>query len=838
MGLDLSLGVLATALGSAVLHFLWQGAAIGVIAAIVLVLVDNSRASARYTISCIALASCAAIFLATFAYALVPAGAAGTTIGPLPADFAPAGAPTAPPQAATLPLQLVQGIAGLWIAGVVVLQSRLALQCMMIRRLTMRAVSAPTANWIATFEALKRDLRVSPRVRILRSAAADVPMVAGWVSPVVLVPVSAFASLSPDQLKAVLVHELAHIRRHDHVLNAIQILIETALFFHPVTWWLSNQVRTERENCCDDAAVRSSPHPRIFAEALARLETIRSASPQAALAATGGPLMSRIARIVGTNRPSPNRATAWRAMLAIAAGTVIAATGIAHALSVDDGVQDEKALEILRQYAEVAGAEDQRVRDLYDALIFNGSETQRAFDKHLAKINAELDAAIAAGKITHDQAAQRLEAARRELDVKHHALFAAALHGHDREEAYLAAIRQQFADAVASGHLSREEAHAKMAEAKQRQDLHAKFKAKATEVRDRIHAAIAAGEISPEEGHQKMAEFERDLKIQFEQYEAKKTLAALVDSGEVSQQQAEEHLATLHHRALAEQQKHVAELATAWASLEALAEQKDAASATLARTRESLQRHHQVFADEAADSKKKQHEQHLAVIHEHIAHAIDRGAMTPAEAVKMIDQLKQRVQRMARQKAELAEHRQAIEMAEVQELVDRGEHVRAEQLYLEHVRRIAEHDMEARERAEAAEHKRAVGLAEIKELVDRGEHARAEQMYAEYVSRIAEQDMEARERAEVEARDKAEAERRSIERQRRIATHLVDAGIPRAKARAALGALERIVHEMKEEGKDFKLNERLRGWLVDQGFTNEHIDILVDVARRRVGGTR
>lgn len=833
MGLDLSLGVLATALGSAVLHFLWQGAAIGVIAAIVLVLVDNSKASARYTISCIALASCAVIFLATFAYALVPAGAAGTTIGPLPADFAPSGTPTSPPQAATLPLQLVQGIAGLWIAGVVVLQSRLALQCMMIRRLTLRAVSAPTANWIATFEALKRDLRISPRVRMLRSAAADVPMVAGWVSPVVLVPVSAFASLSPDQLKAVLVHELAHIRRHDHVLNAIQILIETALFFHPVTWWLSNQVRTERENCCDDAAVRSSPHPRIFAEALARLETIRSASPQAALAATGGPLMSRIARIVGTDRPSPHRTTAWRATLAIAAGTVIAASGIAHALSADDEPQDQKALEILRQYAEVAGSEDQRVRYLYDALIFNGSETQQAFDEHLAKINAELDAAIAAGKITHDQAAQRLEAAQRELDVKHHALFAAALHGHDREEAYLAAIRQQFADAVASGHLSREEAHAKMAEAKQRQDLHAKFKAKATEVRDRIHAAIAAGEISPEEGQQKMAEFERDLKIQFEQYEAKKKLAALVESGEVSQQQADEHLAALHHRALAEQQKRAAELAAAKARIGVLKDQHDQLSAEAAQARAAVQRQHQT-----ADSKQRQHEQHLAVIHEHIAHAIDRGAMTPAEAVKMIDQLKQRVESMARQKAELAEHRQAIEMAEVQELVDRGEHVRAEQLYLEHVRRIAEQDARVRERADVAEQRRAIVLAEIQKHVDRGEYALAERLHAEYARRITEQDMEARERAEVEARDKAESERRAAEHQRRIAAYLIDAGIPRAKAQSAMVALERITHGMKGQRKDFKLNERLRGWLVDQGFTNEHIDILVDVARRRVGGTR
>lgn len=828
MGLDLSLGVLATALGSAVLHFLWQGAAIGVIAAIVLVLVDNSRASARYAISCVALASCAVIFLATFAYALVPAGAAGTTIGPLPADFAPAGAPTTPPQAATLPLQLVQGIAGLWIAGVVALQCRLALQCMMIRRLTLRAVSAPTENWIATFEALKRDLRISPRVRMLRSAAADVPMVAGWVSPVVLVPVSAFASLSPDQLKAVLVHELAHIRRHDHVLNAIQILIETALFFHPVTWWLSNQVRTERENCCDDAAVRSAAHPRVFAEALARLETIRIASPQAALAATGGPLMSRIARIVGTDHPTPHRTTAWRATIAIAAGTVIAASGIAHALSAADDTQDQKMLEILRQYAEVAGAEDQRVRDLYDALIFNGSDTQSAFHDHLAKANATLDAAIDAGKISQDQAARHLEAIQRELDLKHHALFLAAVRGQTREEAYIAAVNQEVADALAAGRLSQAEANAKLAEAKQRQDLHAKFMAKTNEVRDRIHAAIDAGEISPEEGHQKMAEFERDLKIQFEQYEAKKKLAALVDSGEVSQQQAEEHLATLHHRALAKQQKRAADLASARARIEVLKDQHDQLSAEAALARAAVQRQHQ-----AADSKQRQHEQHLAVIHEHIAHAIDRGAMTPAEAVKMIDQLKQRVESMARQKAELADRKRAIELAEIQQHVDRGEHVRAEQLYAQHVRRIAEQDTQARDRAKAAEHKRAVELAEIQQLVDRGEHVRAEQMYAEYVRRIAERDMEAQDRAEVEARDKAEAER-----QRRITSYLVDAGIPRAKARSALVAIDRITHGMKEQGKDFKLNQRLRGWLVDQGFTDEHIDTLVNVARRRVGGTR
>lgn len=789
MGLDLSLSALATALGSAVLHFLWQGAAIGVVAAFALALADKSRASARYWISCIALASCALAFVSTLGYALVPASITAGSSVPLPATPTPELLATVSSGGSSIPHQLIHGIAWLWITGVAVLQARLFAQCLMARRLTRHAVSSPSASWIEAFGALKHELRISPKVRLLRSATAEVPMVVGWLTPVVLVPMSAFASLTPEQLRAVLVHELAHIRRHDHVLNAIQIFIETALFFHPVTWWLSNQIRTERENCCDDAAVRSSPHPRVFAEALARLETIRSASPQAALAATGGPLMSRIARIVGTNHPTAQRATAWRATLAIAAGTIVAATGIAHALSADDGAQDQRALEIVRQYAEIAGAEDQRVRDLYDALIFNGSETQHAFDEHLAKINAELDAAIDAGKISHDEAARHLQAAQHELEAKHHALFTASVLGQTADEARLAMLRQQVADAVAAGRLSREQAQAKLAEARERQGLHAKFMAKTAEIRTKIHAAIDAGEISPEEGQQKMAEFERDLKIQFEHYEAKKKLAALVATGEVSQQQADEHLIALHHRAQAEHQKQAAELAAVKAGLETLAKHDDRANATIARTRDALQWYYQGLAVQATEPKQ-QHEHHLAVIHEHIAHAIDRGAMTPAEAVKMIDQLKQRVEKLARVKAEIADQKRANE------------------------------------------------LAKVEALTLRGDLARAEQLYAELLHRTAQEEAEARDRAEVEARDRAEAERRSVEQQQRLAAYLIEAGIPREKVPSALGALERIAYEMKEEGKDFELNARLRGWLEDKGLTDENIDTLIDVARRRVGGTR
>ena len=83
----------------------------------------------------------------------------------------------------------------------------------------------------------------------------DVPTVIGWLRPVVLVPASALAGMTPQQLEAILAHELAHIRRHDYLVNLLQTLVETLLFYHPAVWWLSRRIRIERENCCDDLAV-------------------------------------------------------------------------------------------------------------------------------------------------------------------------------------------------------------------------------------------------------------------------------------------------------------------------------------------------------------------------------------------------------------------------------------------------------------------------------------------------------------------------------------------------------------------------------------------------------
>jgi uncharacterized protein (TIGR03435 family) len=106
------------------------------------------------------------------------------------------------------------------------------------------------------------------------------------------------SGLSPRQVEAILAHELAHIRRHDFAINLLQTLAETILFYHPAVWWLSARIRTEREHCCDDVAVAVSGDAAEYAAALAELASWSLGQQGLAMAATGGPLVDRVRRLL------------------------------------------------------------------------------------------------------------------------------------------------------------------------------------------------------------------------------------------------------------------------------------------------------------------------------------------------------------------------------------------------------------------------------------------------------------------------------------------------------------------------------------------------------------
>jgi beta-lactamase regulating signal transducer with metallopeptidase domain len=151
-----------------------------------------------------------------------------------------------------------------------------------------RAASPGDGEWTGRIAVLGGRMGLSSRVRVLSSALVRVPCAVGALHPVILVPVGVLAGLSPNQLEAILAHELAHIRRHDYLANLLQTCVETVLFYHPAVWWVSGRVRAEREHCCDDAAVRVCGDAVSYARALATLEAFRGASGLA-MAASGGP---------------------------------------------------------------------------------------------------------------------------------------------------------------------------------------------------------------------------------------------------------------------------------------------------------------------------------------------------------------------------------------------------------------------------------------------------------------------------------------------------------------------------------------------------------------------
>jgi len=285
-------------LGWTLVHFLWQGLLIAAVVRAALALMDESSAQTRYLSACLGLLAMVGAPVAT-ATLLWPS--AGT-----PAEAAAQGAVVWPVVTVTAsdrfePLMpwLVMG----WAAGVLICCGRLLGGWMMLERMKHSASIAVADELSLLLDGLARRMRVSRPVRLAGSALVQFPVVIGWLRPVILIPPAAIAGLSPEQLEAVLAHELAHIRRWDALVNMIQRVVESLLFYHPAVWWLSGRIRQERENCCDDAAAEICGSALGYAKALHELESRRGA-PALALAATGGDLAARIRRLLGGAPPA------------------------------------------------------------------------------------------------------------------------------------------------------------------------------------------------------------------------------------------------------------------------------------------------------------------------------------------------------------------------------------------------------------------------------------------------------------------------------------------------------------------------------------------------------
>ena len=378
---------LTRALGWTLLHSLWQGALVAAVLAGALLLLRRHRAELRYAASAGALALIVALAGLTFGLYFnsspvdkLPSGMAGlqnpsaisrqqlqapatkaatatkaTRASVAVASLATlmpavaAGAAASPAALATassllaaslryfdnhLPLLVL-----LWLVGLLAMSLRLLGGLLYVQRLRRFRVRPLPAVWQQRLASLKARAGVRRPVALLESALVRVPLVVGHLRPVILLPLGTVAGLSPAYLEAILAHELAHVLRRDYLVNLLQTVAEALFFYHPAVWFVAGCVRTERENCCDDAATALVGGDALrLAGALTALaewsqSAVMPAAPRLALAAFNRPgaLLLRVRRLVQRRPAAPTLAEGLLAGLLMLGGLGLLGSTVALA---------------------------------------------------------------------------------------------------------------------------------------------------------------------------------------------------------------------------------------------------------------------------------------------------------------------------------------------------------------------------------------------------------------------------------------------------------------------------------------------------------------------------
>jgi beta-lactamase regulating signal transducer with metallopeptidase domain len=289
-------------------------------------------------------------------------------------------------------------LVSLWLAGMALFSLRPVWGLWMQWRLRRVGLSPVPASVAQCLDDLARRLGLRRTVGIAQSVRVGAPMAVGYLRPLILLPGCVLTGLSAAQLEALLAHELAHIRRHDWLVNAFQLLVETVFFYHPAVWWLSRQIRQERENCCDDLAVLLVGDRGTVGRMLLALEELREQTPALSLAATGGNLLGRVRRVVAKGRQPEPPGREWlpAAVLLLLAGL----GGAAWAMSA--GTADTK---------NPPPAAPTTAAPVATAKSSDRSESKRDAKNHVSPIAKTLDVRRITGRVVDSQG-QPVKAAR------------------------------------------------------------------------------------------------------------------------------------------------------------------------------------------------------------------------------------------------------------------------------------------------------------------------------------------------------------------------------------------------------------------------------------------
>ncbi|MDX2367241.1 MAG: M56 family metallopeptidase [Colwellia sp.] len=317
-----------TSLSLTLLHFLWQGLLVAAVLKSALLIFNNHKPQVRYALSALAMSVNLLLPIITFA---VIYQTESSPVNPIANSLVlsefiqelkqPDAFFSYNELMALLP-SLLPYIALFWLATITLLAGKLLLEVYNVNNLPQQNTVAPSQKLQARFNELAKQIQLTITPRLLISLKVEVPMAIGWLKPVVLLPASMVSGLSTPQLEMLLLHELAHIRRHDYLVNFFQTLVEILLFFHPAVHWVSTQMRNEREYCSDDIAVQHCGDAVAYAHTLADTASLCTKThhhtiPDMAMAASGGDLKQRVIRLVDHHCAPKNNISKWFASVTI-----------------------------------------------------------------------------------------------------------------------------------------------------------------------------------------------------------------------------------------------------------------------------------------------------------------------------------------------------------------------------------------------------------------------------------------------------------------------------------------------------------------------------------------
>ena len=328
-------GDIIRALGWALLHSVWQALIIFTCLQVVLKIWPMASAKIKHNL---AYTSLLGIF-AWFVYTLVQQIQSiqkityqNIVIAILP-DQLPANGQVGPVElTATQQIQTwIPGIeayfpflVGFYLLGMLVMFVKMSVDLLQIKQLKNNYILHLEPALAEQLAAVISKVSLPKKVKVRISEKIQVPMMVGCLKPIILLPLAMLTKLQSSQLEALILHELAHIKRNDYILNIFQSIIETILFFNPFVRWISNYIRTEREHCCDDIVVNSNVKPLHYAKALVVLEENRLPGNLLAMAAAGNQqhLFHRIKRIMEMKTKQLNYTQRLLALTIVATGLV------------------------------------------------------------------------------------------------------------------------------------------------------------------------------------------------------------------------------------------------------------------------------------------------------------------------------------------------------------------------------------------------------------------------------------------------------------------------------------------------------------------------------------